>query len=77
MLCSTTDLTHRAAQVTDVLGLLVILGGLVLYRFSESLFAKWRQLRGRDSLAFLGATAHWGSAQASTWMLTRRCYNSL
>jgi drug/metabolite transporter (DMT)-like permease len=37
---------HRPPKLTDVLGLLVILGGLVLYRFGQSLL---RQYRSRSS----------------------------
>ena len=36
---------HAPPKWTDVLGLLVILGGLVLYRFGQALVAKWKSVR--------------------------------
>ena len=39
---------HKPPKITDVLGLVVILGGLVLYRFGQTLLARCRGSANRS-----------------------------
>ena len=36
---------HSALAVTDIIGLVVIMGGLICYRFAHEIYMKWKQER--------------------------------
>ena len=41
---------HSALAVTDIIGLVIIMGGLICYRFANDIYVKWQEKKNKAVL---------------------------